>query len=250
MPTTRRCRCSTLVGARPPQGDYGCTRPMTRRPAHGTACDLVSLHADRTAAHPLSHLAGFRGFLQADAYAGYDGLYRGGVTEVACWAHFRRKVFDLHERSPTPLTTDILERIGALYAVEAEVRGQPPDARCRNRQEKSRPLIDGLREVLDAALRRLSPKSDMAQAIAYGTKRWRRCRASWVTAVSRSTTTSPSAHCAVLLSDAATGCSPAPVQAASGLPPSTPSSRRAKRMAPTRRPISPTSSPGSRATGL
>ncbi len=50
-----------------------------------------------------------------------------GVTEVACWAHFRRKVFDLHERSPTPLTTDILERIGALYAVEAEVRGQPPD---------------------------------------------------------------------------------------------------------------------------
>ena len=43
---------------------------------------------DRTAAHPLSHLAGFRNFLQADAYAGYDGLYRGGVTEVACWAHF------------------------------------------------------------------------------------------------------------------------------------------------------------------
>lgn len=127
---------------------------------------------DRTAAHPMSHLAGFRGFLQADAYAGYDGLYRSGVTEVACWAHFRRKVFDLHERSPTPLTTDTLERIGTLYAVEAEVRGQPPDVRCRTRQEKSRPLVDALREVLDAALRRLSPKSDMARAIAYGTKRW------------------------------------------------------------------------------
>lgn len=127
---------------------------------------------DRTAAHPLAHLAGFRGFLQADAYAGYDGLYRSGVTEVACWAHFRRKVFDLHKRSPTPLTTDILERIGALYAVEAAVRGQPPDARCRTRQEKSRRLVDDLRDVLDAALRRLSPKSDMARAIAYGTKRW------------------------------------------------------------------------------
>ena len=127
---------------------------------------------DRTAAHPLAHLAGFRGFFQADAYAGYDGLYRGGVTEVACWAHFRRKLFDLHERSPTPLTTDILERIGALYAVEAEVRGQPPDVRCRTRQEKSRPLVDGLREMLDAALRRLSPRSDMSKAIAYGTKRW------------------------------------------------------------------------------
>jgi len=127
---------------------------------------------DRTAAHPLTHLAGFRGFLQADAYAGYDGLYRGGATEIACWAHFRRKVFDLHERSPTPLTTDILERIGALYAVEAEVSGQPPDVRCRARQEKSRPLIDALREVLDAGLRRLSSRSDMAKAIVYGTKRW------------------------------------------------------------------------------
>nr|WP_276040295.1 IS66 family transposase [Sphingomonas sp. GM_Shp_1] len=127
---------------------------------------------DRTAAHPMAHLAGFRGFLQADAYAGYDGLYRGGVTEVACWAHFRRKVFDLHERSPTPLTTDILERIGAIYAVEAEVRGQPPDIRCCVRQERSKPLVEALREVLDAALRHLSPRSDMAKAIAYGTKRW------------------------------------------------------------------------------
>ncbi len=127
---------------------------------------------DRSGAHPQAHLAGFRGFLQADAYAGYDGLYRSGVTEVACWAHFRRKVFDLHERSPTPLTTDILERIGALYAIEAEVRGQPPDARHRARQDRTRPLVDALREVLDVALRRLSPKSDMAKAIAYGTKRW------------------------------------------------------------------------------
>ncbi len=127
---------------------------------------------DRTGAHPQAHLAGFRGFLQADAYAGYDGLYRKGVTEVACWAHARRKIFDLHERSPTPLTTDILERIGALYAVEAEVRGQPPDSRHRARQERSRPLVNALRDVLEAALRRLSPKSDMAKAIAYATKRW------------------------------------------------------------------------------
>ncbi|WP_409530301.1 IS66 family transposase [Sphingomonas sp.] len=127
---------------------------------------------DRTAAHPLAHLAGFRGFLQADAYAGYDELYRAGATEVACWAHFRRKIFDLHERTATPLTTDILERIGALYAVEAEVRGQPPDIRHRARQERSKPLVEALRDVLDTALRRLSPKSDMAKAIAYGTKRW------------------------------------------------------------------------------
>jgi hypothetical protein len=105
---------------------------------------------DRTASHAKSHLAGLHGFLQADAYAGYDGYYRFGVIEVACWKHFRRKVFDLHERSPTPLTTDILERIGTLYDVE--VRGQPPDVRCRTRQEKSQPLVDASRKVLEAAL--------------------------------------------------------------------------------------------------
>lgn len=127
---------------------------------------------DRTGAHPQAHLAGFRGFLQADAYAGYDGLYRNGVTEVACWAHFRRKVFDLHERSPTSLTTDILDRIGALYAIEAEVRGQPPDVRHGTRQDRTKPLIDALHDGLEAALRRLSPKSDMSKAIAYGTRRW------------------------------------------------------------------------------
>lgn len=187
---------------------------------------------DRTAAHPMSHLAGFRGFLQADAYAGYDGLYRSGVTEVACWAHFRRKVFDLHERLPTPLTTDILERIGALYAVEAEVRGQPPDVRCRTRQEKSRPLVDGLREMLDAPLRRLSPKSDMGKAIAL-----------------RSKTISRNGHCAVSRSGAATGCSPVRAQAASAPRPSTPSSRPARPTASTRKPTSPMSSPGLLTTG-
>ncbi|MDQ0838845.1 transposase [Sphingomonas faeni] len=127
---------------------------------------------DRTGAHPQAHLAEFRGFLQADAYAGYDALYRSGVTEVACWAHFRRKVFDLHERVATPLTTDILERIGALYGIEAEVRGRPPDVQLAARQNRTTPLVDALREALDAALRRLLPKSDMAKAIAYGTKRW------------------------------------------------------------------------------
>jgi transposase len=127
---------------------------------------------DRTGAHPQAHLTGFRGFLQADAYAGYEGLYRNGVTEVACWAHFRRKVFDLHERVATPLTTDILVRIGALYSIEAKVRGKPPDVRLAARQNRTRPLVDALREILDAALRQLSPKSDMAKAIAYGTKRW------------------------------------------------------------------------------
>ena len=128
---------------------------------------------DRTGAHPQAELASFTGHLQADAYAGYDKLYQTGrVTEVACWAHFRPKIFDIHQAKPTALTTHIIERIGALYAVEADVRGQPPDVRYRARQDYTSLLIADLRIVLDDALRRLSPKSEMAKAIAYGRKRW------------------------------------------------------------------------------
>ena len=128
---------------------------------------------DRTGAHPQKMLGSFTGFLQADAYAGYDALYATGrITEVACWAHFRRKTVDQHKSMATPLTTDILARIAALYAIEADVRGQPPDVRRAARHERTKPLIDDLRKVLDDALRRLSPKSEMAKAIAYGTKRW------------------------------------------------------------------------------
>ena len=128
---------------------------------------------DRTGAHPQRELAQFAGHLQADAYAGYDKLYQSGrVTEVACWAHFRRKIFDIHKPRPTALTTDILARIATLYAIEAEVRGQPPDQRRRIRQERIKPMIVELRAVLDDAHRRLSPKSVVAVAIAYGTKRW------------------------------------------------------------------------------
>lgn len=128
---------------------------------------------DRTGAHPQRHLASFAGYLQADAYAGYDKLYATNrVTEVACWAHFRRKIFDIHATKPTPLTTDLLARIGQLYKIEAQVRGQQPDIRRRNRQDSTKPLIEELRQTLDDALNRLSPKSEMAKAIAYGRKRW------------------------------------------------------------------------------
>lgn len=118
-------------------------------------------------------MASFSGHLQADAYAGYARLYESGrVTEVACWAHFRRGIFDLHRVQPTPLTTDLLERIGLIYAVEASVREQPPGVRRQARQEQSRPLVDALRAVIDDALRRLSPKAEMAKACRYGIKLW------------------------------------------------------------------------------
>ena len=128
---------------------------------------------DRTGAHPQAELASFTGYLQADAYAGYDKLYSTNrVTEVACWAHFRRKIFDIHATKPTPLTTELLARIGAIYEIEAGIRGTPPDNRRRSRQERSLPLVEELHHALDDALRRLSSKSEMAKALSYGRKRW------------------------------------------------------------------------------
>lgn len=128
---------------------------------------------DRSGAHPQAELAGFAGHLQADAYAGFDKLYDGGrVVEVACWAHFRRKIFDLHQTKSTALTTDLLARIGQLYAIEGEVRGRPPDVRGAARGDRTRPLIEALRAALDDAMRRLSPRSETGKAIAYGLKRW------------------------------------------------------------------------------
>lgn len=128
---------------------------------------------DRSGIHPQTELNSFTGLLQADGYAGYDKLYEDGrVKEVACWAHFRRKIFENHATSPTPLTTNLLERIAALYRVEEEIRGQPPDIRRQHRQQRSRPKVEELRSVIDDALRRLSPKSAMAKALAYGRKRW------------------------------------------------------------------------------
>lgn len=141
--------------------------------AGGPALVWYRFTPDRSGIHPQHELKSFTGLLQADGYAGYEKLYEGGrVREVACWAHFRRKIFENHQTSPTPLTTDLLERIAGLYRLEDEVRGQPPDIRRQHRQERSKALVDALRSVIDDALRRLSPKSAMAKALAYGRKRW------------------------------------------------------------------------------
>ncbi|MCO4866048.1 IS66 family transposase, partial [Cupriavidus sp. WGtm5] len=82
--------------------------------------------------HPQAHLAGFRGILQADAYAGFNAVFTdGSVREAACMAHARRKVHDLHVRKATPTTTEALRRIGELYAIEAEIRGKLLAPLCR-----------------------------------------------------------------------------------------------------------------------
>lgn len=128
---------------------------------------------DRKGEHPQGHLANFSGVLQADAYAGFNAVYeRGRVAEAACWAHARRKFYDLHAARPSPLTTEALRRIGELYAIEENIRGKPSAERCTVRRRQSRPLLDDLERWLSTMLGTLSRKSDTAAAILYSLKLW------------------------------------------------------------------------------
>jgi len=145
------------------------------RPAGDSAAPAVwfAYSPDRRGEHPHRHHADFRGTLQADAYAGFNRLYdTGRIQEAACWAHVRRKFFDLHEAHASPTTTEALERIGALYAIESEIRGRSPDERRRERQTRSRPLLTSLQNWFKESLTRLSRKSETAVAINYAVGRW------------------------------------------------------------------------------
>ena len=123
-------------------------------------------------AHPRTHLGPFRGILQADGYAGYAGLYDRGVTEAACWAHARRKFFDVHAAIQSPLAHEALQRIAALYGVEATIRGQPPELRLGVRRVQSAPLFTELRQWLEKTQSRIPGKSDLAGVIRYALSRW------------------------------------------------------------------------------
>jgi transposase len=128
---------------------------------------------DRSGKHPVQHLADFKGTLQADAYAGFNRLYDSGdVKEAACWAHVRRKFFDIEQAHASPLAGEALKRIAELYAVENEIRGRSPDERKAVRQTRSVPLIVGLNEWMQRTLSKVSRKSDIAGAISYALGRW------------------------------------------------------------------------------
>jgi hypothetical protein len=145
------------------------------RPAAGQSAPAVwfTYTPDRKGEHPQQHVREFTGTLQADGYAGFSKIYDGGrVVEAACWAHVRRKFVDLHELHKSPVAGEMLDRIGALYAIEKAIRGRPPDQRRSVRQERSRPLLDALHLWLEQTLTTLSQKSATAKAIRYALTRW------------------------------------------------------------------------------
>jgi transposase len=146
------------------------------RPAGDTTPPAVwfAYSPDRKGEHPRQHLEAFRGVLQADGYAGFHHLYdTGHISEAACWAHVRRKFFDLEQAHQSPIATEAIQRIAALYALEKDIRGKPPDERTKVRRSRARPLLDDLRAWFDRTLHSLSRKSDTALAIRYALARWR-----------------------------------------------------------------------------
>jgi transposase len=128
---------------------------------------------DRKAERPITHLAGFKGTLQVDGYAGYRALAERGDVQLAfCWAHVRRRFYELAVAGPAPIASEALERIAGLHAVEKEIRGRSADERLVVRQERSRPIIEGLEPWLRAKLALISQKTKLAEAIRYALSRW------------------------------------------------------------------------------
>ena len=128
---------------------------------------------DRKGERPLAHLSRYAGILQADGYAGFDRLYETlPITEAACWAHVRRKFYDLHQASGSPVAAEALARIGTLYEIEREIRGRPPDERSRTRQARAGPQLAHLKQWFTETLGKTSAKSALALAIRYALTRW------------------------------------------------------------------------------
>ncbi|WFU51873.1 IS66 family transposase [Sinorhizobium terangae] len=140
---------------------------------------------DRKGEHPKAHLASFVGTLHADGYAGFRDLYEAtqpnipaAIQEAACWAHVRRKFFDLTTSPGThPIAEETLARIGELYDIEKAIRGAPPDRRKTIRQSQAKSKIEALRRWWDKMLAELPRSSNTAEAIRYAiTRRTALCR--------------------------------------------------------------------------
>ena len=145
------------------------------RPWDGTAPPAVAyVYApDRKSDRPVQHLKGFSGVLQVDGYAGYGALAATGAVQLAfCWAHWRRKFYEIAQGGNAPIATEALARIAAIYAIEAEIRGQEAEMRRGVRQQRAKSLVEELKVWLERQLTAVSRKSTIAEAIRYGLGRW------------------------------------------------------------------------------
>ncbi|MGI4802990.1 MAG: IS66 family transposase [Janthinobacterium lividum] len=132
---------------------------------------------NRRGEHPNKHLAGYAGILQADAYAGFNDLYHPGrrpgpLTEAGCWAHGRRKLFDLAQVARAPLAAEAVRRIDAIFDVERSINGLPAEQRLALRKMHVAPLMADLEIWMREARGKMSRHAEVAKAMDYMLKRW------------------------------------------------------------------------------
>jgi hypothetical protein len=145
-----------------------------RGPSHPAAAYIYT--EDRKSARPAEHLAGFGGVLQVDGYNGFKRLAGDradhSVRLAFCWAHMRREFFQFHASTKSPLAAELLARVAELYAIESEIRGHPAEHRRQVRQERSRPIVEGLHAWLHQNVGRVPAASDLAKAMRYAIRHW------------------------------------------------------------------------------
>ena len=128
---------------------------------------------DRRAERPAAHLARFKGVVQVDGYPGFERLgATGDIQLAACWAHVRRKFYDVHQATGSPIAAEALRRIGELYAIETASRGMTSIARQGARQTHALPLVTAMKVWLEAQLQHIPPRGGLAEAIRYALSRW------------------------------------------------------------------------------
>jgi transposase len=138
----------------------------------GPAIVVFDYQASRAGAHARAFLRDWRGHLMVDDYSGYKALFAVGPTELACLAHIRRKFFDVHAASGSPMAEEALRRIGQLYAIESEAAGMTASQRLAQRERYAVPALAELRAWLLASARAVAAGSATAKAIDHALKRW------------------------------------------------------------------------------
>ena len=142
---------------------------------------LYRYSQDRKGERPAGHLSNFVGCIHADGYAGYEALTRSKappgqqgqrIIHAACWAHARRNLYDVHQKTHSPIAAEGLRRIGVLYDIERDINGLPPERRRAVRTERSVPLLADLGTWMETERRRLSGENDLAKALQYALNRW------------------------------------------------------------------------------
>ena len=149
------------------------------RPWSGSSppCAWYQFTVDRKGEHPVSHLGSYKGWVHADGYSGFNGLFgENKADEMACMTHVRRKFVDVFASQGNAIAEEAIRRIAELYGVEKEARGKAPDERVALRQARAKPIFDDLEAWLHAQLPKISGKAPLAQAIRYALSRMPKAR--------------------------------------------------------------------------